>query len=46
MYLSFGKINISIKNAIFIVLALILSIFLAYYLNSDDDENKLENFGD
>jgi len=46
MYLSFGKINISIKNAIFIVFAIILSIFLAYYLNSDDDENKLENFGD
>jgi uncharacterized membrane protein len=50
MYLSFGKINIEFKNVVIGVVALILSLFLAYYLASDENENenddKLENLGD
>jgi len=48
MYLSFGKINIEFKNVVIGVVALILSVIVAYYLASDenDNENKLENLGD
>jgi hypothetical protein len=45
MYLSLGKINIFNRNVIFGIIALILSIILAYYLILDED-NKLENFSD
>jgi hypothetical protein len=45
MYLNLGKINIYSKNVIFGIVALILSVLVAYYLISDED-NKLENFGD
>ena len=48
MYLSFGKINIKIKSVVIGVVALILSVIVAYYLVSDENanENKLENIGD
>jgi hypothetical protein len=50
MYLRFGKINISLKNVILGVIALFLSIILAYYLvydeNSNENTNKLKNLGD
>jgi len=46
MYLSFGKINIEFKNVVIGVVSLILSVIVAYYLASDENENKLENLGD
>ena len=46
MYLSFGKINIEFTNVVIGVVALILSLFLAYYLASDENDDKLENLGD
>jgi hypothetical protein len=45
MYLSFGKINIGIKGVIIGVVSIILSVLVAYYLISDED-NRLETFSD
>lgn len=46
MYSIYGKINIKFKNVVIGIVALILSIIIAFYLTSDKDENKLENLGD
>ena len=46
MYSIYGKINVKFKNVVIGIVALILSIIIAFYLTSDKDENKLENLGD
>jgi hypothetical protein len=46
MYSIYGKINIKFKDVVILIVALILSILVAYYLVSDENQNKLENLGD
>jgi len=46
MYSIYDKINIKFKDVVIIIVALILSILVAYYLASDENQNKLENLGD